>query len=68
MQTTLIAKVASDRDDDTFYSVSKTDNGDICNCPHFVYRHKRCKHIERTRLALKGYDVSGVLLVRDYNP
>ena len=68
MQTTLIAKVISDREDDTFYSVSKVNGQYLCTCPHFRFRNKRCKHIERTRLALKGYEVAGVFMADDSNP
>ena len=72
MQTKLIAKVMSDRDDDVFYSVSVVNNGGgflwFCSCPHNVYRNKKCKHIDRTKEALSGVPIEGVFLAGDIDP
>ncbi len=36
-----------------FYEVKETKNGLTCNCPDFVYRGGRCKHIAATRYYLE---------------
>jgi transposase len=36
-----------------FYEVKATPNGMTCNCPDFVYRGGKCKHIQATRYYLE---------------
>jgi hypothetical protein len=36
-----------------FYEVKATPNGMICDCPDFVYRGGKCKHIQATRYYLE---------------
>ena len=36
-----------------FYEVKATPNGMTCDCPDFVYRGGKCKHIQATRYYLE---------------
>src|SRR5271157_3067117 len=36
-----------------FYEVKSTESGMTCDCPDFVYRGGRCKHIAATRYYLE---------------
>ncbi len=67
----VVATVLSDKDDELFYSVeiygaSKREGGSgekwSCNCPHFTYRRKVCKHILKVKQAFKGTITEGVFL------
>jgi len=66
MQTTLIAKVLSDSDDETFYSISLVKKQYFCTCPHNQYRKKTCKHILKVKEALVGQKIAGVFLINDF--
>jgi len=43
-------KVRSERNPSKFYTVSlKHDGSYECSCPHWIYRHKECKHIRKVK-------------------
>jgi len=43
-------KVRSETNPDTTYTVSlKPDGSWECSCPHWIYRHRECKHIRKVK-------------------
>jgi len=64
----IIAKVLSDRDDDTFYTIDVDSRGMFsCTCPHCTYRHVVCKHIAKTKaVLLDGAKISEVFLAESF--
>lgn len=49
----LFTQVQSESDPSKYYTVRRLSTGEYrCECPNFVYREKRCKHIEQTMQAV----------------
>jgi hypothetical protein len=48
-------KVRSETNPNHYYTVSlKTDGIWECSCPHWIYRHRECKHIEQVKDGIRA--------------